>query len=85
MDENYLGSTQLRPVVADSWRRLPHPTGVGGYNQSGIGRENHKMMLDHYQQTKNLLVSQQQGSGLLLTQSTRWAPNRLGIRGLCAF
>jgi len=29
----------------------------GGYKQSGIGRENHKMMLDHYQQTKNLLVS----------------------------
>ena len=28
-----------------------------GYKQSGIGRENHKMMLDHYQQTKNLLVS----------------------------
>ena len=29
----------------------------GGYKQSGIGRENHKMMLEHYQQTKNLLVS----------------------------
>jgi aldehyde dehydrogenase len=29
----------------------------GGYKQSSIGRENHKMMLDHYQQTKNLLVS----------------------------
>jgi acyl-CoA reductase-like NAD-dependent aldehyde dehydrogenase len=29
----------------------------GGYKPSGIGRENHKMMLDHYQQTKNLLVS----------------------------
>ena len=29
----------------------------GGYKQSGIGRENHRMMLDHYQQTKNLLVS----------------------------
>ena len=29
----------------------------GGYKQSGIGRENHKMMLGHYQQTKNLLVS----------------------------
>ena len=32
-------------------------TAFGGYKQSGIGRENHKMMLDHYQQTKNLLVS----------------------------
>jgi aldehyde dehydrogenase len=29
----------------------------GGYKQSGIGRENHKMMLDHYQKTKNMLVS----------------------------
>jgi len=29
----------------------------GGYKESGIGRETHKMMLDHYQQTKNLLVS----------------------------
>ena len=29
----------------------------GGYKQSGIGRENHLMMLGHYQQTKNLLVS----------------------------
>ena len=29
----------------------------GGYKKSGIGRETHKMMLDHYQQTKNVLVS----------------------------
>ena len=29
----------------------------GGYKQSGIGRETHKMMLDHYQQTKNILQS----------------------------
>ena len=29
----------------------------GGYKKSGIGRENHKMMLDHYQKTKNMLVS----------------------------
>ncbi|GGR53771.1 hypothetical protein GCM10010282_53520 [Streptomyces roseolus] len=29
----------------------------GGYKQSGIGRETHKMMLEHYQQTKNMLVS----------------------------
>jgi aldehyde dehydrogenase len=32
----------------------------GGYKQSGIGRENHKMALTHYQQTKNLLVSYSQ-------------------------
>ena len=29
----------------------------GGYKQSGIGRENHKMMLDHYRQSKNMLIS----------------------------
>jgi aldehyde dehydrogenase len=42
-----------------SWRTHQYPAhaAFGGYKQSGIGRENHKMMLDHYQQTKNLLVS----------------------------
>ena len=35
----------------------PAHAAFGGYKQSGIGRENHRMMLDHYQQTKNLLVS----------------------------
>ena len=35
----------------------PAHAAFGGYKQSGIGRENHKMMLDHYQQTKNMLVS----------------------------
>ncbi len=37
--------------------RLPRGGAFGGYKGSGVGRENHKMMLDHYQQTKNLLVS----------------------------
>ena len=38
--------------------RLSRARGAfGGYKQSGVGRENHKMMLDHYQQTKNMLVS----------------------------
>ncbi|GAB3945371.1 hypothetical protein GCM10027614_37030 [Micromonospora vulcania] len=37
--------------------RVPGARAFGGYKQSGIGRENHKMMLEHYQQTKNLLVS----------------------------
>ncbi len=35
----------------------PAHAAFGGYKKSGIGRENHRMMLDHYQQTKNLLVS----------------------------
>ena len=39
------------------WTNCYHAyAAFGGYKQSGIGRENHKMMLDHYQQTKNLLV-----------------------------
>ena len=37
--------------------RSPAHAAFGGYKASGIGRENHKMMLDHYQQTKNILVS----------------------------
>jgi acyl-CoA reductase-like NAD-dependent aldehyde dehydrogenase len=36
---------------------VPAHAAFGGYKQSGIGRETHKMMLDHYQQTKNVLVS----------------------------
>ena len=38
---------------------------LGGYKQSGIGRETHKMMLNHYQQTKNILMS--------------YDPNKLGF------
>lgn len=39
------------------YHQYPAHAAFGGYKQSGIGRENHLMMLDHYQQTKNLLVS----------------------------
>ena len=49
------------------YHHYPAHAAFGGYKQSGIGRENHKMMLDHYQQTKNLLVSySHEGAGLLL-------------------
>ena len=44
-------------VWTNCYHLYPAGAAVGGYKQSGIGRENHKMMLDHYQQTKNLLVS----------------------------
>ncbi|MCT7363705.1 aldehyde dehydrogenase [Mycolicibacterium llatzerense] len=44
-------------VWTNSYHMYPAHAAFGGYKQSGIGRENHKMMLDHYQQTKNLLVS----------------------------
>ncbi len=44
-------------VWTNCYHAYPAHAAFGGYKQSGIGRENHKMMLDHYQQTKNILVS----------------------------
>ncbi|MFY9207334.1 MAG: aldehyde dehydrogenase, partial [Yoonia sp.] len=52
-------------VWVNNYHAYPAHAAFGGYKQSGIGRENHKMMLDHYQQTKNLLVS--------------YSPNKLGF------
>ena len=52
-------------VWVNNYHAYPAHAAFGGYKQSGIGRENHKMMLDHYQQTKNLLVS--------------YNPNKLGF------
>ncbi|MFI5691169.1 aldehyde dehydrogenase [Kribbella sp. NPDC051586] len=48
---------QAGRVWTNSYHTYPAHAAFGGYKNSGIGRENHKMMLDHYQQTKNLLVS----------------------------
>ena len=48
---------QAGRVWTNCYHTYPAHAAFGGYKQSGIGRENHKMMLDHYQQTKNLLVS----------------------------
>ncbi len=44
-------------VWTNCYHQYPAHAAFGGYKMSGVGRENHKMMLDHYQQTKNLLVS----------------------------
>jgi aldehyde dehydrogenase len=44
-------------VWTNCYHLYPAHAAFGGYKESGIGREGHKMMLDHYQQTKNLLVS----------------------------
>ncbi|MUN63700.1 aldehyde dehydrogenase family protein [Kocuria sediminis] len=44
-------------VWVNQYHNYPAHSAFGGYKSSGIGRENHLMMLDHYQQTKNLLVS----------------------------
>ncbi|HEY0267788.1 MAG TPA: aldehyde dehydrogenase, partial [Methyloradius sp.] len=56
---------QAGRVWTNCYHLYPAHAAFGGYKQSGIGRENHKMMLDHYQQTKNLLVS--------------YNPNKLGF------
>ena len=52
-------------VWQNTYNHFDPAAAFGGYKNSGIGRENHKMMLDHYQQTKNLLVS--------------YSPNKLGF------
>lgn len=56
---------QAGRVWTNCYHAYPAHAAFGGYKNSGIGRENHKMMLDHYQQTKNLLIS--------------YSPNRLGF------
>ena len=52
-------------VWTNCYHAYPAHAAFGGYKMSGVGRENHKMMLEHYQQTKNLLVS--------------YSPNKLGF------
>ena len=52
-------------VWTNCYHLYPAHAAFGGYKGSGIGRENHSAMLDHYQQTKNLLVS--------------YSPQRLGF------
>lgn len=44
-------------VWTNCYHMYPAHAAFGGYKKSGIGRETHKLALDHYQQTKNLLVS----------------------------
>jgi acyl-CoA reductase-like NAD-dependent aldehyde dehydrogenase len=48
---------QAGRVWTNCYHLYPAHSAFGGYKKSGFGRENHKMMLDHYQQTKNVLVS----------------------------
>ena len=48
---------QAGRVWVNNYHNYPAHAAFGGYKSSGIGRENHLMMLDHYQQTKNMLVS----------------------------
>ena len=56
---------QAGRVWTNCYHAYPAHAAFGGYKQSGIGRENHSKMLDHYQQTKNMLVS--------------YAPQKLGF------
>ena len=48
---------QAGRVWVNCYHDYPAHAAFGGYKQSGIGRETHLMMLEHYQQTKNVLVS----------------------------
>ena len=48
---------QAGRVWQNCYHLYPAHAAFGGYKQSGIGRENHLMMLNHYQQTKNILAS----------------------------
>ncbi len=50
-------SIQAGRVWINCYHHYPAHAAFGGYKKSGVGRECHKMMLDHYQQTKNMLVS----------------------------
>jgi aldehyde dehydrogenase len=56
---------QAGRVWTNCYHLYPAHAAFGGYKASGFGRETHKMILDHYQQTKNLLVS--------------YSPNALGF------
>jgi aldehyde dehydrogenase len=53
---------QAGRVWTNTYHKYPAGAAFGGYKMSGFGRENHAMMLDHYQQTKNLLVSYDQSA-----------------------
>ncbi|KQR99480.1 aldehyde dehydrogenase [Williamsia sp. Leaf354] len=53
---------QAGRVWTNTYHDYPAHAAFGGYKASGIGRENHLMMLEHYQQTKNLLVGYAQGA-----------------------
>ncbi len=53
---------QAGRVWTNCYHQYPAHAAFGGYKHSGIGRENHKMMLNHYRQTKNLLVSYDQNA-----------------------
>lgn len=52
---------QAGRVWTNTYHQYPAHAAFGGYKKSGIGRENHLMMLSHYQQTKNLLISYSEG------------------------
>ncbi len=53
---------QAGRVWTNTYHDYPAHAAFGGYKQSGIGRETHLMMLEHYQQTKNLLVGYAQNA-----------------------
>jgi len=50
-------AVQAGRIWVNNYHAYPAHAPFGGYKKSGFGRENHKMMLDHYRQTKNMLIS----------------------------
>jgi aldehyde dehydrogenase len=62
-------------VWTNCYHAYPAHAAFGGYKESGIGRETHKVMLDHYQQTKNLLGQ--------LQRAASWASSKPCISSTC--
>ncbi|MBI2784577.1 MAG: aldehyde dehydrogenase [Gammaproteobacteria bacterium] len=55
--QTFVRGIQAGRVWVNCYHVYPAHASFGGYKKSGIGRENHHMMLDHYRNTKNVLIS----------------------------
>jgi aldehyde dehydrogenase len=55
--KTFISGIQAGRVWFNCYHLYPAHASFGGYKKSGIGRETHKMMLDHYRHTKNVLMS----------------------------
>ena len=55
-------SVQTGRVWVNTYNAIPAGAPFGGYKQSGIGRETHKVMLEHYSQTKNIMINLKEGT-----------------------
>jgi aldehyde dehydrogenase len=55
--QNFVQNIEAGRVWCNCYHEYPAHASYGGYKKSGIGRETHKMMLNHYRQTKNIIMS----------------------------